>query len=335
MNNEFLQDVQISFGITNYLFAAYQGKFVYLRILDGLIPSEATTEEMARTSQSLSKIHEWLEELWRGGCLFSAAWGSPGTFESKKALDLLEAIKPEIRALAGRIEVILSRDSEPSSLDEIALFAAAVGRQAYNRDHYTRGFVRYGEVYRQPELIEQYTALLTGTQEEVNVSHALVQTLSQGQGLPAAFFDTLLTLVRRLPAIFGVQVHDINQLTARFRGGLSFATLEFTKEEAEAWGNMGFNPIDAGYWRAYTIPPNRAAEWRQAGINAPLAAEVWQAFGFDPTRAAPWIERGAPPAAARLWSEAGFEADQAASFVEKGISDPRDIPDGSGGATGA
>lgn len=135
----------------------------------------------------------------------------------------------------------------------------------------------------------------------------------------------------------------------------SFADRGFSEDAATNWARHGmtaseahgyatasgggFTPEDAADWKMHEFSPTVAAQWRNAGFDAPEAddwytigvvqsavAQTWKGTGFTFQEAAVWRDAGnrlVDPQDAALWRDAGFNPAQAAKWSDTEI-DPSD-----------
>jgi hypothetical protein len=199
-------------------------------------------------------------------------------------------------------------------------------RHAYSRDTYIRGFLEYAERFSLPDMQRRYQAFIPETELEVQRNKEMVNifrsTLGDRSILPQQFFPLLFQATLVLPAFFRSHIHDINQLLSQFKGGLTWATAEFTKAESELWSDAGLNPSSAGYFRAFSMGPDEAGAWRNSGVFEANTAIDWKKGGFNPDSARPWIEQKIPPPLAFVWSMSQYSPEEAKALLEQGTVEP-------------
>lgn len=321
-------DLEYSLSVVNYLLSAYQGRFAFFKVLHDLGVAGVDERELPRSEDWLKKASQWFIELSGGSPLFSTSWTTPGTFEAKKALDLLESIKPELRWLSDVCARATQDGVFPNlPLDELRILAACNARIKVMGHFYCLGNLRFGEAMGLPDFLAYHQSIEPQLRAEVEAAYVVTQAfLSPDNQRGDTFMAGFARECEKLARIALTHIHDINVLTAPFRGGLSFSTLDFPERDASRWMSAGFNATDAGYWRAYGIEPGESALWRKAGVEMPAVALAWRDFGLDATEAAPWIRLGFEAWDAAQWQHAGLEAQEARSFRDRGITDPSKLP---------
>lgn len=328
MKTKISEDLEFSLSIVNCLSACYSGRFVFFKALTELGVSAVDPNEIPRTEEIIRRIKVWFDELSTGIPLFSAHWTTPGTFDAKKALDYLEALKPELRWIHGVATKALARgDIRDLELDESRILVACIARLTMTSVAYCQGNIRFGSSLGLTEFAAYNSELLPRLQAEFDGAYQMSRAfVSPDTTLGDAFVEGFTRECATISPKALTYVHDINQLTARFRGGLSFVTVEFNSQESADWMRAGFTPGDAGYWRAYNIQPTDALTWRRAGVELPSSAMIWANCGFLAKDVAEWTKLGFTPFEAQVWRDSGFSPAEARSFRERGINDPTTVP---------
>lgn len=341
--NNILKDALATHSFTNYLLASYQGKFAELSVLSQLKHKEFNGAELTLTKRALERIDGWTQDLWKGLCLFSATWVQVETFEAQDAIELLAKLKTGLQLLSHNLKREVTVEKLAGDPEYVSYLLAAFARFAYSRDAYLNGLVSFEQVFHPPEPAKQvdelrsiafpadYVASQTPDKAARDTSELspLVQQfmnmwLNRAE-ITDTFYTTLLENTRFIPYIFKAHCHDINQLLSRYRGGLTYATAEFSQKEMQAWSASGFGPLEAGYWRAYEFEPTDGALWGEIGVRNPAAAREWTRFGFDQHGAAGWLAQGIHPELASLWHNSGFNPGEARAWLERGILDPNQV----------
>lgn len=331
MNLDLAKDRLISHAITNYLLAAYQGRFAQLNVFSQLSHPAFALEELIRTQQALAKITAWNKQIFEDECLFSASWTTPETFEAQAALDLLEALKPDLSQLATELVRIIGLPQIPVA-DELMFLIAAHARHSYSKDSYVRGFIDYGEHFSLTPMSQKYELLLGDGEFETRRTQELIAEYMRVREEPAkkssVFLPMLFQSTVSLSAIFRCHIHDVNQLLSQFKGGLNFQTAEFSRAEADLWQDAGIGPSQAGYWRAHGIVPDEAREWREVNVLEPMLAVEWRKGNFTPKTAKEWVDAQMTPPYAFMWRQAGFNAERALDSIKRGVTEPpKALPD--------
>lgn len=320
------KDLAASHGVINYLNAGYQGAFAGLNMLSRLGAKTFNEDELTRVRQSLEKVTAWVNDLWRGNCLFCDSWTRPETFAAQKALSVLQDLRPDIFRTRDTVIAILRNPQWPSDPESVKYLVGAFGRYVYSRDNYIRGFVEFGKVFHQPNMVSGYSELLASASEEVKLAHEFLNTLKENSQPPQQFYEGIYYQSVRLPAIFATHLHDIAQLIAKFSEPMSFNSIGVDDITAGTWQQIGLGPEGAGYWRAHEIDPEEAASWMATGIKEAAIASEWRLFGFSSQAASIWYHRNFPAAVAAAWASAGFDPDKSIELMEKGYQHPSMIP---------
>lgn len=327
MTPDELADLQLTHSITNYLLACYQGKFAWLNILSRLQFKKLPPEEVGKTEKLFETLNKWINSLWDGTPLFSAAWSEPDSFEADRALSLLMDLVPELSKLAQMIKTILSNTEVDLSArqEEVKILIAAFGRYAYSQDNYVKGFVKFGEIFNQPDIANQYRAYIPTLEEKVKLTHTFLK-IFQNEKPQADFYQSLRAVTTSLPGKFRMYCHDISQLAAVYKGEYTFEMGGIDTAEGQRWMNAGLGPQLAGYWRAYDITPEQSVAWRQIGINTSESAFAWSSLGFTPESCLRWASRNFPPSVAKQWQDAGYDPTSALVLIQQGFELPDMVP---------
>ena len=327
MTPDELADLQLSHNILNYLLACYQGKFAWLNILSRLQFKKLPADEIPKTEKLFETLNRWISSLWEGVPIFSASWGEPESFESDRALALLADLLPELARLANTVKAILSNNSVDlgARQEEVKILIAAFGRYTYSQDNYVKGFVKFGELFNQPELAEQYRAHIPVLEEKVRLTHTFLKILQQEKPLPD-FYQSLKAVTVQLPGKLRMYCHDISQLSSVYKGDYTFQMAGIEEEEGRRWTEVGLTPQLAGYWRAYELTPEQSAQWRQIGISSSESAFAWASLEFTPESCLRWASRNFPPAVAKQWQDAGYDPTSALVLIQQGFELPDMVP---------
>ena len=311
---------------TNYLNAGYQGQFAFLNVLSRLNHPAANPAGISKARETLAKVSAWTADLWKGISLFAANWQTPQTFEAQKALSLLEDLRGDLGLTANNIGGIVSADQSTYSEDQIKYLLAGLARSLYSKDNYLRGFADYGKAFNIPEMINQYSPMVQNCGAEIAALHAQMNAYKEGKiSNPDEFRLQLRYRAFMLPGIFRSQMHDISQLTAAYKGGLTYDLAGIEQNRAAQWAQLGCPPQVAGYWEAYFIGPEEAFAWTNAGIRDHELAATWRLHGFNPATVEPWLKLSYPPFIAMRWAQAGFSADKALEHIQRGVTDPSTV----------
>ena len=320
------KDLVASHGVVNYLNAGYQGAFASLNMLSRLKAKSFREDELTYIRQALEKVTGWVNDLWKGNSLFCDSWSRPETFPAQKALSVLNDLRPDLSQTRDNIIAILQNPHWPSDPESVKYLVAAFGRYVYSRDNYIRGFVEFGKVFNQPNMVAGYSELLAGASEEVKTAHEFLNNLNKSEQQSQQFYEALYYQAIRLPAIFATHLHDIAQLIAKYSEPLTFRSIGLDDITAGEWQQNGMGPEAAGYWIAHEIEPGEAANWLGAGLTDAAIVSEWRLLGFNPQTAPIWYHSNFPAVVAAAWASAGFNPSKALELMEKGYDHPSMIP---------
>ena len=321
------QDRLVSHSIINYLLAGYQCRFTFLNMLSQLGYPNLKEDFLTKTRQAIDKVTTWTEDLWEDKPLFLASWTTPETDDAKMALALLGDLKPELISISQELARILMLPNPGEKKQDISFLVSAFGRYSYTRENYIRGFLEFGQNFKLEKDTQSYGPLLPPAQEDLRTTHAMLAAVKDSfkEGVKSPFVKSIIERSYPLIPAFRTHIHDINQLLARYMGGLTYERADFNATDASKWRAIEVGPEVAGYWRANGFKPEDAEAWIKGNIANPPTAAAWRMFGFDAESAAPWIRHNFPPAFSRMWNQSGFSAAQAKELIERGVTDPSKV----------
>lgn len=325
MAKQLTEDQTLTHSIVNLLNSGYQGMYAFANILQQF-SHPAYSEDLQKNIESrLDRISGWMDDIYKGAELFSASWDSPKTFEASDALAVCNELGSDIIYTANLLRSMLSSKEPLSDPSNLVFMVATYGRIAYTKENYLRGLDELGKYSENEEVQRRIGEGLALVADEVKQTHWMINQLSSDEGITPRFTSELLLMsFNTVPSLY-TQVHDLNQLNARFKGGLNGENLGFTKEEEKLWSEARIPPVPAGYWRAYLFGPNEAVAWTATGIEIPVNAFQWKLAGFNPDDSALWAPSNLHPQIAKFWKDAGYDPQTAADFVKQGITDPSKI----------
>ncbi len=318
MTSDSKKDQVASHAVVNYLYSGHQGRYAFLNALQKMESAEFAEEALEECKRLILEIRLLREQLLKGQCIISASWTSPLTFESKRAVELLTALRAELLQCASAVGLaLLSRDldKEPDSARRLI---AGLARYAYTKDHFVKSFVQFGETQKLPELVERYTNGLQGAAADLAFAHDYLNGfLALKDGDNSEFMRSLVLNTIKIPGTLRAQAHEILQITAVFSGGFGFESLGLSDDLTSAWKGIGASPTLAGYWNAYEFLPEEAFEWTKNGFGAFEAALMWRFLQFTPAEARSWAERGFVPLVASQWRASGHSAESATHEIKE------------------
>ncbi|NLF25273.1 MAG: hypothetical protein GX589_06405 [Deltaproteobacteria bacterium] len=318
MTDQKLKDQEISHRILNYLNAAYQGKFAALNTLLLLGHPSFKTSELEKTESNLKEIYSWLDDLWDGATLFQESRGTRQAEGAVRAFELLSNIQSELEPLAADIESVQETGDLPNQYNNTILLISAFSRSAYGEEHYANGFVRFGTVFNNSDMVKIWKHRANALSEKIKLANEFVRVFKDTDQIPDNFHAHLEFFCRTLPGLFRCHIHDIAQILHLFKGEFGYDKAGFLRPEASAWERAEIAPIDAGYWRALNFEKEEVLQWRKVGIVDPFVAAEWRAAGFDPDQTVDWLRVDFSPLLAIQWATEDYLPAEASILVSKG-----------------
>lgn len=321
-------DLDYTQRVLNYLQASYQGRFAMLNIFSRTQHKLFSQKEVEKTQKILRELHGWEQEMFAKRLIFPIANAQdPKGAEHKAALEYLRAIKPELESLAKKVKEVLTSKSMFAENEDAFLLLATFSRNAYCRDNYVRGFIRFGQQINDKGLVDGYKLYLMDVKDHVDAINELLILLKKNDNVfTPEQLEYLAFLVRTLPGVFRAHIHDIKQLLAGPYDPFNYETAGFFKLEAEAWMRAGFSAIESGYWRAHEISIAEAEVWTSLEVVDPTVVAEWKTAGFPPEIAREWINVLFAPILAIRWANEGYSPREAAVLVMSGFKLPQDVP---------
>lgn len=311
--------------VLNHLSASYQGKFAELNILSQLEHSSFSPDQIKKVKTAIVAIRGWLDSIISGHPLMSEENPFQNTL-GKQILSALQALQDELPKYAIQIKSILVSEDQADLKDTVAALIAAYGRNAYARDNYLRGFIKFYRTAEDNETADSYQEALADTSLEIQNVGDFVQVFRGSENLERSFVEHIRFFSRILPGIFQSQAHDIRQLIIGPRTLMGFDDAGFLKPEAADWRAANFEALEAGYWRAHEIASEEAMLWKAVNVNDPLIAAEWKTAGFDPPTASLWMDVKFSPLLAIQWHNLSFPPSVALEYVKQGYQSPADLP---------
>lgn len=316
------RDVEASHTLANNVYAELFGKIGYLGCLERLRSSHYQSGDMVLAKKVIKKVEAWAERVHRGEKLISLEWTRAESAESKECFDLVGQFKLDLLDLADRCERALQAADLSSSSDRCALLTAASVRIVYCRQSLYSGGASFYHTIGDSQREQQCALSLGVAQASVSTIDKVAEVLGGSQRPPDIFYVQFREHVQLTPGTLRARVHDLNQIHAMIQKSFSYPHTEIPPQEGAAWHNAGFNPVMAGYWHAYRIPPNEASNWCDAGVFDAATAATFRLYRFDPQSANPWLAHQFPAPLARRWADAGYDAQSAAQEASRGAAPP-------------
>ncbi len=323
MNGSTTFDLSLTHAVLNTLTAGFKGKFTAWNMLAQLKYSAVTAEVLSQTRLACATVDKW-NARFEGGEALVTREGSEAHSESRKLWGLFEALKRDLVELAQELRDVRGDAARHRSQEAAVLRVGALARFAYSREHYLQGMVRFAQRSGAPASADAWREALAGCEGEIARVHQLFQALYGEDGGAEPLADVVRELdqqSRRMPAMFLSQCHDMSQVVALARRGLTFDLTQISPRQVPEWRAIGMGPKTAGYWHAQGISPSAVKAWLDAGISDPIVAGGWHAeeftadlarrwndVGLDHLLAVRWRQLGfSDPAQAKAWRDAGFE----------------------------
>jgi hypothetical protein len=106
-------------------------------------------------------------------------------------------------------------------------------------------------------------------------------------------------------------------MSNKFAALFSIVLLVSACASAPAWKGMSEDEIAS--WKAMSVEPAAAQEWRKGGFT-PYSAEAWMRAGFKAENAVKWAAEKFTAEEAQNWRVGGFSLDQAVENRGKGLT---------------
>lgn len=325
MPKQLTEDQTITHSILNLLNAGHQGMYAFANVL-GQFGHPAFKEDLQKDiEKKLDRITAWIDDLYRGAELFSASWEIPKTFEASDAVKIANELASDTIYTANMLRAMISTNGRKPDPMDLVFMVSCYARATYSKENSIRGLAELSNFSENNQNEKQIDEGLIMVGEEVKRCHWMINQLSAADTIDMRFTgELLMASFATVPTLY-TQAHDLNQLTARFRGGLTGENLGFTSEEAKVWEEARIPPVVAGYWRAFLFGPSEAIAWTAARLGSPLIAYQWRSASFTPQDAAEWTASGLHPQLAKHWKDAGFDPQIAGDFVRQGVTDPAKV----------
>ena len=314
--------------ILNYLNSTAQARFAFFNILGQLQSQTFKIELLENAKQNIAQVSKWLDGLWDGETLFEQAKGAHQSEEAEKARNLAASFIPELNNISSVVHSILMDRNYAANNDAVAILLAAYGRSCYGRDNYIRGFIEFGRIFNDHDLVRQWEQYIERSEADIkDVNQCVLIIKEKNLADKPNFFDHLRFTCRTLPGIFQAQIHDLNQVICTYYKEFNFDAAKIEKSDARIWDRLEFSALEAGYWRAHGFSPELAAEWVKVGFIDPLLAAEWASIGLDAKAAKEWAIRQFPPILALQWFSEKYTPDEALNFVNEGYQVPFELPE--------
>ncbi|MCB0318695.1 MAG: hypothetical protein KDD56_08050 [Bdellovibrionales bacterium] len=329
-------EVSLTHSFTNYLNALYQGKFVYLNILQQGNHPGFSEKEFSETKAILENTASWRKRLFDGETIFP----KPSTEkkvalsdEAKRIMALLEAMRPSNFHSAQNLETILLAKNLENNSTHITELVASFARFTYTRENYLAGGLNFAHHFGINSVIDEATFYLQLAQQDIQLAHTFMNAVENFDVCAKRFIDVIIGESKILPGAFKIFNNDIVGLLHSYESFKSFELFGFSPSEISAWKANSIDPETAADWKAHRISPGEAIKWMMLNspfAHSPTVAAAWQIEGFNPETFLPWAEKGIRPYIAKLWVEAGYNAEEANNFTSQGYLTPEVMPKSTG-----
>ncbi len=314
LSDERIGDLKVTHGFLNALTAASQGLFVHQTVLAELLRSPNSHDVRDEVQQTLDDLEAWWRCFERHEPVLRVADGENLSEEAARVWGLLERSRQRYDRLS--VTLLESTDARTVCRDRSvrAVRVATFCEQAYAREHYLRGLVRYGEVMQQEAVADRWRQhLLAAMEEREDATGCFEHWKGREPEVDHADGAHLLDLTLTLPVALGRLSIDILHLFGLYRGRFGYGEAGIPLEEADDWTRQGLQPYQAAQWRRAGMGPKQSREWIEQGVPDPLAAA-----GFA------W--RAIPVEIAATWYAAGYDARTAAEWLREGVESPQRVP---------
>lgn len=324
MQDNQAKELDFTVQLLNYAKAIYQGRFAMLNVFKQLGHPLFKPAELDKTKPIIEQVNSWLEEALAQRLIFSFV--TP-TAEQTKVIVYLKSAKPELESLAKKVKAILVSQTHFTDNNDAIFLLAVQGNFTYFQDNFLQGISRVVKSSGTKEfpagLIQ---AIRSASENTTQLNQLVAGALQNGNEVEKRHFARLAFICRNLAGNLRTLKTDLNQMVLGPNELFDFRAAEFLQAEGESWGQAGFNPVAASYWRAHEFGIEDSLNWINTGINNPAIAAEWKTAGFLPEQAVMWMSVLFPPLLAIQWANAGYHPQQAAILLNSGFGLPEQVP---------
>jgi hypothetical protein len=315
-----------SFGITSYALACYQGRFAMLTVLKAGSHPFFKDTELEKTKKIITELLEIKKTITDGHQVFNEDNSIATNQDQLKIITNLKSLQPEFESLAKKIKSIIVSETFYNNNLDATLLLAALAREAYFIDNIEKNQTELAQLTNNSAYMPMKQPFLQNGAEKVNVINLLVKRATENNNeIEKNDLPRLGFAARILASVFRAQIHEIKQFTHGAKSPFTYEKAGFLQVEAQTWASYGFDPIVAGYWRAFEVSVEDAYQWIQHGVTSPLIVAEWKTAGFTPIQTLEWLNVLFPPLLAIQWGNAGYHPQEAALLLQSGFSLPEDI----------
>ena len=271
-------EISLTHAVLNTLHAGYQGKFTALNMLAQLKHPGVSADHLTRSRAACSLIDRWNKKLWAGTPLLAKDGAEEVDKDAAAIWNLFRELKEELVFLGKQIADIHAKGGPGADNDAPKMLVAGVARFSYSREFYMKGLIRFGEVFGPQEVADQWRETLSGCEGEISRVHDLFNAVYSSVAIEDYVRRELHDEALRLPSVFLSQCHDMSQVQALAKAGLTFELTQIDARQVRAWKAIGMGPKQAGYWHAHGIAPAEVQGWIDNGIKLAAAAGAWHAL---------------------------------------------------------
>lgn len=310
MDNTLMENLAITQSLLNFLYAGYQGKYVYLNILKQFSSKYFNHQEFVDIPRILDKLGKWAQEIWKENPIICKQGTGPFTPEAAETFEIAKKFKQELIKLSSSLRTMLSDYDYYKDAESVQYAVASLGFYSYAREHFIKGLIYYCERFKYEEGADRYRQHLISVQNGINITHYYLGKIEDASlEKDLEFYLSLWNDTFMLPFMFLVQVQDINIWLGRQRGQIEYSLFGIPDSDARKWESMSIRPDPACYWEAYGFTPEEASVWIKEGFITP---------GY----AADWRYRHISIEDAVKLHDAGFSPREAHIRILKGFQDP-------------
>ncbi len=296
-------NIGLQHGYLNALYAGLQGLYTRLNTIEKLSASRSSDaaykEHVTTTLQRVIQIYK---DFWEGDRKDMHSSEDGEVQFLLHAADELKRMYVE-NAKQG-FEIREKLDTELLHHDYF-LMLGQCAEQAYGREHFVKGLVQYGEVFRIAEVADRWRNHLLSCQQEIAHVNKFFHILSHGSLSEDELLE-LRAMHEFIPFTNRTKSIDITVLDSIRMKSDKPEIFNFSEETFQPWAAMGLDIIGASYWRAYSFTADVALYWLAAGFRDPALAAGYYVRGIDVELALAWIGLGVQGASAAVYQEQGI-----------------------------
>ncbi len=302
------ESIGLYHGYLNLFHSYLQGYYTRLNVQVRLSENDESSALLTEAVAALEQIMQFYQEFWEGKSvdLSKEVQASETVFVSA----LVSAAMYFFENAPQRIAELVVKPAKTMKMDELVELASYHIEQAYSREHFIKGLVKYGECFGLPEVADRWRQHLLSCQNEIRYANSYFSLLGAGGTSMGMVARRLQDDCVTLPGIVASKRVDLVHLESMRDPGFQLLENLFSPGEYEAWQDMGIQPLTAAYWKAFGFSAERAQNWMVAGFSEAGWAAGYYLRGIDSDDAATWATRGVDAQQALKLQEQGVDASQ-------------------------